>query len=302
MIGKLLECVAWKFYTSFWKEKNMYRPSWKSLLFGVVIVTALFAVVDQANAWWGGCGGGPLYGPFPAYTAWDSCCGVDWCASYRPGPIRRLLLGPYRWYGGLYGGYGCCYPVYSCCYPTYSCCGMETSCCGGDVYTGTMTLQGGAMTAPGQPTPAIPTPAKKPVIESPNVPAPPSEPGTTPAPATPVTPTPPEAEPPIPSTPVLPGMPSTSVTPENSGMLTVWVPYDAKVTINGMPTKSTGSRRQFVSYNLKPGFSYKYEVKAEVVRDGKIIEDTKTVVLNAGSNNSVAFGFNIAPAENMAAQ
>ena len=92
------------------------------------------------------------------------------------------------------------------------------------------------------------------------------------------------------------------MTPENSGILTVWVPYDAKVTINGMATKSTGSRRQFVSYDLKEGFSYKYEVKAEVVRDGKIVEDNKSVILTAGSNTAVAFGFNIIPTEGLAAK
>ena len=48
-----------------------------------------------------------------------------------------------------------------------------------------------------------------------------------------------------------------------SGLLTVWVPYDAKVTINGLLTKSTGSKRHFVSYGLRPGYTYKYEVKAE---------------------------------------
>jgi uncharacterized protein (TIGR03000 family) len=85
-------------------------------------------------------------------------------------------------------------------------------------------------------------------------------------------------------------------------MLTIWVPYDAKVTINGMPTKSTGSRRTFVSYDLKEGFSYKYEVKAEIVHEGKIVEDTKTVVLTAGGNSALAFGFNIAPAEGLAAK
>jgi uncharacterized protein (TIGR03000 family) len=173
-----------------------------------------------------------------------------------------LVFGPYRWYGG----YG--YPAYSCCYPTYT----VSSCCGG-TYMGDTNVPG---TAPlGQPTPAIPTPAQKPVIQGPNAPTE----STSPAP---------EA--------------GTSVTPDNSGMLTIWVPFDAKVTINGLPTKSTGSRRQFISYDLKEGFSYKYEVKAEVVRDGKIVEDTKTVVLTAGANNSVAFGFNIAPSEGLAAQ
>ena len=63
---------------------------------------------------------------------------------------------------------------------------------------------------------------------------------------------------------------TSAISAEESGVLTVWVPYDAKVTVNGLETKSTGSRRQFVSYGLKPGFSYKYVVRAEVVRNGKI--------------------------------
>ncbi len=79
---------------------------------------------------------------------------------------------------------------------------------------------------------------------------------------------------------------------EESGVLTVWVPYDAKVTVNGLATKSTGSRRQFVSYGLKAGLSYKYVVKAQVVRDGKTVEDTQTAVLTAGQVTAVAFGFN----------
>ncbi len=83
-------------------------------------------------------------------------------------------------------------------------------------------------------------------------------------------------------------------------MVTVWVPYDAKVTINGLATRSVGSRRQFVSYGLKPGFSYKYDIHAQVVRDGKLVEDTKTVTLSAGENTAVAFGFNPKPTEAVA--
>ena len=51
------------------------------------------------------------------------------------------------------------------------------------------------------------------------------------------------------------------------GLLTIWVPYDAKVTINGIKTKSTGSRRQFVSYGLKPGYNYTYEITAEIAQE-----------------------------------
>ena len=102
--------------------------------------------------------------------------------------------------------------------------------------------------------------------------------------------------------PTVPAEPSTmlSPTPETSGVVTVWVPYDAKVTINGLATRSIGSRRQFVSYGLQAGFNYKYDIHAEVVRDGKLVEDTRTVTLTAGENTAVAFGFNAKPAEAVA--
>jgi hypothetical protein len=59
------------------------------------------------------------------------------------------------------------------------------------------------------------------------------------------------------------------------------------VTINGLATKSTGSRRQFVSYGLKPGFTYTYEVVE--------LTESKTISLTAGDRGGVAFGFNVVP-------
>jgi uncharacterized protein (TIGR03000 family) len=75
------------------------------------------------------------------------------------------------------------------------------------------------------------------------------------------------------------------------GLLTVNVPKDAKIFVNGQATSSTGEVRQYVSRDLKDGFSYTYEVRAEVVRDGKTIEETKTIDLRAGANNALAFTF-----------
>ena len=128
---------------------------------------------------------------------------------------------------------------------------------------------------------------------APGAPAIPPEPGATPAQ--------PGATEPAPVMPA-PAEPTTmSPTPETSGVVTVWVPYDAKVTINGLATRSVGSRRQFVSYGLQAGFSYKYAIHAEVVRDGKLVEDDRTVTLTAGESTAVAFGFNAKPAEAVAA-
>ena len=233
---------------------------------------------------------------YPAYTAWDRLLWrrlVSGCR-YGSGIAAWSLAVIVGTAVGMAAGMAAAIRPTSCCYPTYSCCGDTVYCCG-DTVTWTPSPRHDDRSRPADS--GQPTPAKKPVIEAPNAPTcrlnrehsssasrSRSWIGTR---------HPGDSQP--------SGTPTTSVTPDNSGILTVWVPYDAKVTINGMATKSTGSRRQFVSYDLKDGFSYKYEVKAEVVRDGKIIEDTKSVVLTAGANNAVAFGFNIAPAEGLAA-
>jgi len=188
------------------------------------------------------------------------CCGASaydggYYLGLRPGPIRRLLFGPYRWYWGGGCWSGCA---------TYSACGCG---CDGQV-------------APAQ-TPTMapgPTPAKKP-----------DAPASNPLELNPITPAP------------SPTLKTTATPAEQSGVLTVWVPFDAKVTINGQATRSVGSRRQFVSYDLKPGLSYRYVVKAQVVRDGQVVEDTKSVTMTAGDITAVAFGFNANPAEQVAA-
>ena len=119
---------------------------------------------------------------------------------------------------------------------------------------------------------------------------------TTTPPAT----TPPGLEKPL--TP-LPGLEkSTTELPSlnNRALLTIYVPYEAKITINGLPTQSTGSRRQYALFGLQPGLNYQYEIHAEIVREGKIVEENKTVTVTAGQQESVAFGFNVSPAAGVA--
>ncbi|MBN1394261.1 MAG: TIGR03000 domain-containing protein [Pirellulales bacterium] len=232
----------------------MIRASWKCLLIGAVVAITVSFVAPQAEAqWWGCCYRPVTWGCCytPSYTSvgcYDSCCYGGWYLGWRPGPVRRLLFGRYKWY---WGGY--CYPTYDCCWT--DCCTDVSTC-------------GSASPAPAE----NPTPAQKPV-EPPTMPA---EPAPTPE------------------------INTTSF--DTSGVLTVWVPYDAKVTINGLKTTSTGSRRQFVSHGLTPGFSYTYVVKAELVRDGQLLEDTRTVTLTAGKVKAVAFGFNTTVDEQVASR
>jgi uncharacterized protein (TIGR03000 family) len=261
----------------------MHRTSWKCLLIGAVVAITLSAVAPQADAQWAGyyrpAAWGCCYAPryvAPCYSCYSPCYATVGCGSYcdgglylgwRPGPVRRLLFGPYRWYWA--GGYS-----YGC---GYGGCVTYDNCCSD---AGTPTQQQPAL---------APTPAKKPAMPPPA--AMPTDPAPAPALPGPGAPGP------------LPLLPKTSATSaDTTGILTVWVPYDAKVTINGLETRSTGSRREFVSYGLKPGLSYKYVVHAQIARAGKLLEDTQTVTLTAGRIEAVAFGFNVQQTEQVASR
>jgi uncharacterized protein (TIGR03000 family) len=72
------------------------------------------------------------------------------------------------------------------------------------------------------------------------------------------------------------------------------------VAINGHPTKSTGSYREYASYGLKPDFAYKYEIRAQVVRNGQTLESVRTVYLTVGAERMVVFEFSPAGEETIA--
>lgn len=256
----------------------MVRPGMKHLLLGVAIAAVVALWTPSADAHWGywGWGGSASY-----WTAGYSGCCDGWYLGVRPGPVRRLVFGPYRWY---YGGWGTYYtPCCSVCWASPCCC-WDTCC--------VSTSEFGVPAAP----------ASQPQPQPQPTPAPKQEPSQLPPAA------------PKPVDPGIPGVPPPGPGPEPAGgpqslyeptradsaLLTVYVPYDARVFVNGLETKAVGSRRQYVSYGLAPGFRYKYEVRAEIVRDGKRVEEVQTIFLTAGAKDGLAFGFN-KPAEGLAA-
>jgi uncharacterized protein (TIGR03000 family) len=297
----------------------MNRFAWKILLIGAVVAASLTAFAPSADAHWGsyyypsywGVSYAPAYsvGYAPAYSVgYDpGCCGDGgWYLGVRPGPIRRAFFGPYRYYWAGYGyGYG--YNA-ACCYPTVS----YSLCCNDGMMgavTSPTTAQPGAPAGAG--VPAKPADTPTPAVKQPTKPTLPPPPGDDEPAAKPgVTPLLPDLGPEKPASKTgtpglelrpggLPGLTPGSLdggyyvpTPATSGLLTVAVPYNAKVFINGMATTSTGSKRQFVSYGLKPGLSYKYVVRAEWVREGQLLEQTTEVILTAGSREGVALNFN----------
>jgi len=71
-------------------------------------------------------------------------------------------------------------------------------------------------------------------------------------------------------------------------LLSVQVPAEAKVLINGRPTQSTGTLRQYVSYGLQQGKLYPYEVTVILPR-AEASQVTKVVYVKAGEDRRLAF-------------
>lgn len=69
--------------------------------------------------------------------------------------------------------------------------------------------------------------------------------------------------------------------------LTIHVPADSKLFVNGLQTKATGEERKFVSRGLEKGFQYTYEVRVEAERNGELVSDIRTVKMTAGQNLDV---------------
>lgn len=80
---------------------------------------------------------------------------------------------------------------------------------------------------------------------------------------------------------------ATTSVDSDTAILTVSVPETAVVRVNGLPTKSAGSIRQFMSSGLEAGFVYKYEI--EVQFEGVEAPETHVVKLRAGSAERVVF-------------
>lgn len=71
--------------------------------------------------------------------------------------------------------------------------------------------------------------------------------------------------------------------------ITVRVPADAEVWIEGVKMKQQGPVRKFTSPQLAIGMSYVYDIKAAWTENGKPVSDTQHVSIRAGDRLSVTF-------------
>lgn len=85
---------------------------------------------------------------------------------------------------------------------------------------------------------------------------------------------------------------STSVRERSfKAILSLKVPREAKVYINGKLTKTEGTLRQYVSRNLSENKNYRYRVKAVVNKNGRDIVRSRMVSMRPGQDRLVRFKF-----------
>jgi uncharacterized protein (TIGR03000 family) len=75
----------------------------------------------------------------------------------------------------------------------------------------------------------------------------------------------------------------------NRARLIVELPANARLFIDDQPTSSMAAQRTFLTPPLDPNKSYVYSVRAELVRDGQTISETKEVGVTAGGVSQLSF-------------
>ena len=91
------------------------------------------------------------------------------------------------------------------------------------------------------------------------------------------------------TSPLLPGTADMPKPRPATASLEVMVPSaDTELYFNGIKTQQTGLKRSFTTPELEPGKAYSYEVRARWMENGKEMEQTRTVVVQAGNQSIVA--------------
>jgi uncharacterized protein (TIGR03000 family) len=80
-----------------------------------------------------------------------------------------------------------------------------------------------------------------------------------------------------------------SGTEEVRASLVVELPADAKLFVDGQAMKTTSPTRRFVTPPLQRGQAYFYDLRAEVVRDGQTLTQSRRVIVRPGEDARATF-------------
>jgi uncharacterized protein (TIGR03000 family) len=76
---------------------------------------------------------------------------------------------------------------------------------------------------------------------------------------------------------------------DDQARMTIQVPADAVVSLNGHQMTLTGKTRKFISPALPASNAYVYTVKVEIVRDGQTVSIEQKQIVRAGKNYELPF-------------
>jgi uncharacterized protein (TIGR03000 family) len=91
--------------------------------------------------------------------------------------------------------------------------------------------------------------------------------------------------------PTNPGSSQGEVLGEAPATLVVHLPAEARLTVDGQPTRSTSDRRVFMSPPLTPGKTYHYVLQAQMQRNGETLRASQNVNVRAGRESEVYLEF-----------
>lgn len=97
--------------------------------------------------------------------------------------------------------------------------------------------------------------------------------------------------PPPPATVLPPVAPEEAVMPrpqDGVARVSLRVPEDAEVWIEGVKMRQTGERRHFVTPPLKSGKAYEYEIRVAWTENGRPAAETQRLAVHAGDRASLA--------------
>lgn len=69
---------------------------------------------------------------------------------------------------------------------------------------------------------------------------------------------------------------------DNTAHIWLHVPENADVWVAGIKTKQTGETRYYYSPPLPPGKKYSYQMRVRWIKDGKPVETTQQIIVQAG--------------------
>jgi len=234
-------------------------------MYGIVLMAAMAGGAETPALFNKNKGCSGCYGTVSYACSGHSCSG---CSGYVPScgcSGRKGLFG--KKHKGCSGCSGC--SGYVSCHGCYgghvSCYGGHVSCYGAPAvsYAPAVGCHGGPVIVPGAPIITQPAPGPKPMPGGAQPPVKEKGKGK-------------EIEklkkPPV----------DNETTEAAPARITITVPGDARVSIDGAATTTTDTTRTFESPTLVPGKSYTYTFQAEFVRDGKNVVVTREVKVRAG--------------------